>query len=81
MPKNVVSLSKWWLDADGRAKRVQKWRVTTDDSIAVNSSDSRNYSMDRDDPGNVSLPRIQQLARAVEILRAVAARWGVAIPK
>lgn len=59
----------------GRVVRVQKWRVTTDDSIAAAGADSRNEAIDRDDLGNVSLPTMQQLARAVAIVRATAECW------
>lgn len=80
VPKNVVEQSKWRLDEGGVARRVTKWRVTTDDSIAAAGTDSRNTEIDRGDINNVSLPRIQQLARAVAIVRAAAAREGVHVP-
>lgn len=80
VPKTVVSQSKWRVGENGRVVRVQKWRVTTDDSIAAAGADSRNEAIDRDDLGNVSLPTMQQLARAVAIVRATAECWGVDLP-
>lgn len=80
VPKNVVSQAKWKLGADGSVARVQKWRVTTDDSIAADGTDSRNSAIDREELDKVSLPTIQQLARAVAVVRATAARWGVHVP-
>ncbi|KAL3919671.1 MAG: hypothetical protein SGPRY_005546 [Prymnesium sp.] len=71
VPKNVISQSKWRMGDGGDAVRVQKWRVTTDDSKAAASTDSRNDEIDRAELGNVSLPTIQQLARASGCDRAL----------
>lgn len=65
----VPKKSKWKLGEDGSAVRVRKWRVTTDDSIAAAGTDYRNDEIDRSDLGNVTLSTVQQLARAITIVR------------
>lgn len=80
VPKNVMAQSKWRLGEDGCAVRVKKWRITTDDSMEAAGVGSRNEAIDRADLGDVSLPTIQQLARAAAIIRATAGEHNVAIP-
>ena len=75
VPKNVIAKSTWRLGSDGLATSVQKWRVTTDDSIAAPGADSRNDGIDRDEISNVRLPTVQQLARAAAVVRSTAASW------
>ncbi|KAL3895703.1 MAG: hypothetical protein SGPRY_013449 [Prymnesium sp.] len=81
VPKNVVSQSKWRLGANGCVSRLLNRRVTTDDSVLpAEGLESRNETIDREDLSNVSLPTIQQLARAVAKVQATASRWGVHVP-
>lgn len=56
VPRNVIRQLKYKL-VEGTLKQVEKWRVTTDDSIAEGVSDiSRNAGIASEDLGNVDLP-------------------------
>lgn len=76
-PKNVVEQLKWKMNADGTLYRKQKWRVTTDDTIAPSGMSSRNVSICSEDLGNVALPRLAEFAEAVAILRSLAAQMHI----
>jgi hypothetical protein len=65
----VVERKVWKARSDGSFHLTIKWRVTTDDSIDEND-DSRNRTIDRDEWGELDLPMVQMLARAVAILKA-----------
>ena len=77
VPKNVVVQPKWKLDAECRIYKVLKHRVTTDDSISAEDTNSRNDSMDREHWAEATLPRVQHLAEAVAVVRAVARDMGI----
>ena len=77
VPKNVVVQPKWKLDAACQIYKALKHRVTTDDSISAEDTNSRNDSMDREHWAEATLPRVQHLAEAVAVVRAVAKDMGI----
>jgi len=66
---NCVSQHKWKLQGDSLTY-VEKWRVTTDDSIAAAGSDSRNDAIARESWPDHNLCAPQHLGRAVAIMKA-----------
>ena len=68
--RNVAERHVWRM-RDGQAVKVLKYRVTTDDSIEDDDGgvSSRNNALPRDDWPDLHLPHVQQLGRAVAILR------------
>mmetsp|Transcript_41076 Transcript_41076/g.94204 ORF Transcript_41076/g.94204 Transcript_41076/m.94204 type:complete len:572 (-) Transcript_41076:1277-2992(-) len=77
-PKNVVEQLKWVQDENGELRRKQKWRVTTDDTIAPAGTPSRNEGIQSGDLSNVALPRLAEFAEAVAIMRSLTAGMGIA---
>lgn len=70
VPYNCVSQHKWRL-RDGVLSEVEKWRVTTDDTIAADGCDARNPSIDREAWPDANLCKPQHLGEATAILQTV----------
>ncbi|KAL3931544.1 MAG: hypothetical protein SGPRY_001078 [Prymnesium sp.] len=77
VPRNMVLLKKWkWVEDE--LKLVDKWRLTTDDSMEASESvASRNAGIDPSDMGTVDLPHVRSLARAVAIVKSMVAVMGI----
>ena len=78
-PKNVVRQLKWRLSAEGRLHNKVKWRLTSDDSIVADGSDSRNSTTGEDALLNPNLPTILDLAEAAAIVKAQSAAMGLGL--
>lgn len=81
IPKNVVKQSKWRLDSTGNLIVKEKYRITSDDSIAAAGSDSRNDCIDPSAWSDLTLPSILNLAEAVAIVKSNASPQGLQLPK
>ena len=75
--RNCVERHQWKLRG-GKLCEVVKWRVTTDDSISVDSEVSRNDGIDASAWARAGLPAPQTLAEAVAIVKAACSRMGIA---
>ena len=69
VPWNCVNQPKWALDEAGALYEKDKWRVTTDDSIAAAESDARNDKIAREAWSDPNLCATQHLGEAVAILQ------------
>ena len=80
VPRNVVRQRKWKL-VGGELAQVTKFRVTTDDSLSFGEGDvSRNAGIPDEDIGNVDLPLLRDLGRAVAIVKSVSESLGMQFP-
>ncbi|KAL3920846.1 MAG: hypothetical protein SGPRY_005109, partial [Prymnesium sp.] len=72
VPKNMVGVG-------GELQLVDKWRLTTDDSMEVGDCvASRNAGIDPDDMGTVDLPHARSLARAIlAVVQSLEAGVGI----
>ena len=75
--RNCVKRKVWRLK-DGELRRVIKWRVSTDDTIAVDEDEvSRNAGIDPEEWGRAGLPSALTLPEAVAIVKAMADEMGI----
>ena len=74
--RNCVERKVWKLIGE-KLKQVIKWRVTTDDSIAIDEEVSRNDGIDPERWHRTGLPLPQTLAEAVAIVKAIAKSMGI----
>lgn len=81
VPRNVITKDVWRVDDAGQLISKRKFRVTTDDSIAVNGSDSRNATLDRDSISNISLPTLRKFAESVAVLKSTSQAHGVQLDR
>ena len=73
--RNCVERRQWKMSAEG-LHQVVKWRVSTDDTIAVDEEVSRNNGIDASMWARAGLPVPQTLAEAVAIAKSVVEEMG-----
>lgn len=67
-------------EVEVRGGLVDKWRLTTDDSMEADESvASRNAGIDRNDMGTIDLLHVRSLARAVAVVQARAGDMGICL--
>ena len=79
--KNVVTQYKWRISEAGELFAKTKYRVTTDDSLSVVGTDSRNEAMDREGWPDMDLPGARTLGEAVAILQTHLCEAGISLPQ
>ncbi|KAL3892838.1 MAG: hypothetical protein SGPRY_014735 [Prymnesium sp.] len=73
----IVSQSKWRMSNEGELYNKVKWRLTSDNSIVAEGSDSQNATTGEEALLDLNLPSILALAEAVAIVKAQSVGFGL----